>query len=194
MRRPLASNVRRDGRRRSRRHGRPPATGQAEASEPLLRRFWVAVAASVCWSSPAWHCSSRFGFELHQLAHQVAEHFVRLQGLEPAVEVDGGLDIAVPQHAPNGLVIARMCLEPYRCSSMPKLMYGEAKAGGLFNPFGDLVAEGLGILVSTGLAGEQPKLIRAAQQCRPKRVDIFIDQRGQLIVEQKLEFDAVLHI
>ena len=66
--------------------------------------------------------------EFHQLAHQVAEHFVGLQGLEPAVEVDGGLDIAVPQHAPNGLVIARMCLEPHGCSGMPKLVRGEAKA------------------------------------------------------------------
>jgi hypothetical protein len=35
-----------------------------------------------------------------------------------------------------------------------KLVHGDAKAGGLFDPFGYLPAEGLGVLAAAGLAGE----------------------------------------
>jgi hypothetical protein len=98
--------------------------------------------------------SSRLGFGFHQLPHQIAKHHIRVQGPEPAVEVDCSLDIAVAQHAPNGLVIARMRHEPHGCGGMTKLMRGNAKAGGLFNPFGDLPAEGLGVLAAAVLAGK----------------------------------------
>ena len=58
------------------------------------------------------------------------------------------------KHAPDGLVVAGLVLEPDRRGGVAKLVHGDAQAGRLFDPFGDLIAEGLGVLAAAGLAGE----------------------------------------
>jgi hypothetical protein len=96
----------------------------------------------------------RLEFDL--LANKLPELLGRLHGLQPAVKVDRGLDIPMPEKAPHGLVITRVMFEIERRGGMPELMDGEPQSGGLLNPLGDLVAEhALGLRISS-YAWEQP--------------------------------------
>ena len=86
--------------------------------------------------------------------HEVAEVAIRLYGFKSAVKICRGLDVAVSEDASNRFIVARLVSEPDRRGGMAKLMNGDRQAGGLFDPLRDLTAEGLGVLTSTGLAGE----------------------------------------
>jgi len=131
--------------------------------------------------------SGRLGDERHVLSYQVAELLVGMHGLQSAVELDGRLDIAVAENAPNRLVIAGMMFEIDGRGGMAELVNCDPHPRGLFNSLGDLRAEGLGVLASAGLAREQPELIRSAQQGRTELIDIFVDEGGQLGIEWILE-------
>src|SRR5712672_1743369 len=49
--------------------------------------------------------------ELDVVADDLAERLIRLRGLQAAVEIDGGLDVAVTQQSLHGFVFARAVLQ-----------------------------------------------------------------------------------
>src|SRR5271170_2153596 len=87
-----------------------------------------------------------------------------------------------------------MMLEPNRCGRVAKLVHRDGQTSGSMDPLRYLTAERLGVLVSSRFAGEQPEIIRTAQQRWPEVVHIFIDERRELIVELKLQINAVLYV
>jgi hypothetical protein len=83
------------------------------------------------------------GDKCHLASQEVAESHVGVQGLEAAIELDGGLDVAVPENAPDRLVVSGVMLEVDRRGGMSKLVRRDAKADRLLNSLGDLTAEGV---------------------------------------------------
>src|SRR5476651_2608793 len=60
--------------------------------------------------------------ELDLFPHELAEHRRCLCCLQTAVEIDGGLDVAVAEQTPHRLIVTRVILEIDRGSGMPELM------------------------------------------------------------------------
>jgi hypothetical protein len=87
-----------------------------------------------------------------KLSHEVAEVAIGLQGFQAAVEVYGGLESFVTQNAADRFVVSRFVLKPDRRSSVSELVGGDKETGGFFDPFGNLIAQGLGVLAAARLA------------------------------------------
>src|SRR5258706_4781958 len=94
--------------------------------------------------------------ELDVVADDLAERLIRLRGLQAAVEIDGGLDVAVTQQSLHGFVFARTVLEVDSPTGVAELMDRYPQAGRLLNTLRDLGAEHVRRLRLTGDAGEQP--------------------------------------
>ena len=92
------------------------------------------------------------------------------------------------------LIVSRPVLEINRSCGMAKLVNRNTKASRFQYPLGDLVAEKDLHLWLTALAREEPGGVRAAQQCRPEVMDVFVDQVRQCVIELKIQIDPVLHI
>src|SRR5258706_15122543 len=94
--------------------------------------------------------------ELDVVADDLAKGLVRLRRFESAIEIDGGLDVAVTQQSLHGFVFARTVLEVDSPTGVAKLMDRYPQAGRLLNALRDLLAEHVRRLRLTGDAGEQP--------------------------------------
>src|ERR1035438_6031795 len=70
-----------------------------------------------------------------------SEGFARLRRLQAAVEIDGGLDVAVPEQAPHDLIFPRPVLQNDRGTCMAELMDSDSNARDFLNALGDLGAE-----------------------------------------------------
>src|SRR5258706_6712022 len=102
--------------------------------------LWIASAEMrVCWRYPS--PSGPLILELDLLANDFAELLVGLCGLEPAVEVDSGLDVSVPKQALNGFVGAWIVPQVDRCRSVAELVNGEPQADCDLNAPRDLTTE-----------------------------------------------------
>jgi hypothetical protein len=111
-----------------------------------------------------------------KLPHEVAEVAIGLQGFQAAIEIYCGLEPFVTQDAADRFVVSGLVLKSDRSSGVSKLVHGDEQASGLLDPFGDLSAQGLGVLAATGLAREQPELVRSPLQRGPEMVDVFVDE------------------
>src|SRR5258705_12244523 len=94
--------------------------------------------------------------ELDVVADDLAERLIRLRGLQAAVEIDGGLDVAVAEQAPHDLILPWAVLEVDSRTGVAELMDRHPHAGRLLNAFRDLGAEHIRCLRLTGDAGEHP--------------------------------------
>src|SRR5258708_33591185 len=94
--------------------------------------------------------------ELDVVADDLAKGLVRLRRFESAIEIDGGLDVAVTQQSLHGFVFARTVLEVDSPTGVAELMDRYPQAGRLLNALCDLGAEHVRGLRLTGDAGEQP--------------------------------------
>src|SRR6267142_336655 len=83
----------------------------------------------------------RLVIELDVVADDLAERLIRLRRFQAAVEIDGGLDIAVAEQAPHDFVLTGEVLEIDRRAGMPELMDGDPQAGGVLDALGDLGAK-----------------------------------------------------
>ena len=99
-----------------------------------------------------------------KLPDQVAEVAIGLQRLQATVEIYRGLEPFVTKDAADRFVVSRLVLKPDRSSGVSELVRGDEQASGFLDPFGDLIAQGLGALEPAGLTRKQPKLVRSAQQ------------------------------
>src|SRR5262245_26833341 len=92
------------------------------------------------------------------------------------------------------LIVSRPVLEINRSCGMAKLVNCDTKASRFQYPLGDLLAEKELHLWPTALARKHPGRIRAAQQCWPEVMDVFVDQVCQCVIELKIQIDPILHI
>jgi hypothetical protein len=99
------------------------------------------------------------GSRAPELSHQVAKVAIGLQGFQTAVEIYRGLEPFVTQDATDRFVVSGLVLKPDRSSGVSELVHGDEQASGLLDPFGDLIAQGLGVLAAAGLTRKQPKLV-----------------------------------
>ena len=83
----------------------------------------------------------RLQLEVGVLTHELAKDLVRLRGLEPAVEIDRGLNATMAQDAPRHLVVSRISLEDDGPSSVAELMNVHPNPGRLENALFDLGTE-----------------------------------------------------
>src|SRR5258708_35569438 len=94
--------------------------------------------------------------ELDVFTDDLAERLIRLRGLQAAVEIVGGLDVAVTEQPLHGFVFPRAVLEVDSRTGVAELVDRHPHAGRLLNAFRDLGAEHVRCLRLTGGAGEQP--------------------------------------
>ena len=95
---------------------------------------------------------------------------------------------------PYGLVVPRPVLEIDRHRGVPELMSCDPYSRRFLDAHSNLFAEHQSRLRLTALTRKQPRGIRAAEQCRPELMNIFIDQISQRLIERKVQIDPVLHI
>src|SRR6516164_9655414 len=114
----------------------------------------------MCWRLPA-----PLGLVILKLdlpANDFAELLVGLRGLEPAVEVYGGLDVSVAQQALDDLIGTGMVAQIDRCSGVAELVSGDPQAGRVFNSLGYLAAEHVRCFRLSGHAWKQVCSVRSA--------------------------------
>jgi hypothetical protein len=109
------------------------------------------------------------------LAHDLAEAFTRLCGLQSDVEVDRGLDVLVPQHSTDPLVVPRIVLEHQGGGGMAELLSCQAKPCSLQHRIRDLLGEHRLCFVAAALAGENPQVVRTAEQDGSMFVNVLLD-------------------
>ena len=80
------------------------------------------------------------------LPDHIAQHSGRLDGLQPAVELHRGVDVAVAQEAPDRFVVARVVLQVDRGRCMAVLVQRDAQSGHLLNTVGNLDAHQVRVL------------------------------------------------
>src|SRR5215213_3563004 len=81
----------------------------------------------------------RFTRPPHQLLpHDVAIDDTCLRGFEAAVEVHGGLHIAMSEQAPDQFILTWPVFQNDRSSRVAELMRRDPKSNGPLDPFGDL--------------------------------------------------------
>jgi len=111
---------------------------------------------TVCWGVDVTGGLSGGIIELDVFTDDLAERLIGLGCLQPAVEVDRGLDIAVTEQAPHDLVLAGKVLEIDRGTGVSELMDGHPQTRRLLDALRDLGAEHVRRLRFAGDAGEQP--------------------------------------
>ena len=83
----------------------------------------------------------RVRFDLAMLADDVTQHPGRLDGLQAAIELYGGVDIAMTEEAANRFVVAWVLLQVNRRRGMAILVQRNAQPSRLLNALGYLNAE-----------------------------------------------------
>lgn len=125
------------------------------------------------------------------LTNDFAEQAAGVDGLETAVEPYGGSDVAVAQEPSNGFVITGVVPQVDGGGRMAELMDGDPQTSRLLDPCCDLDPEQMRVLGPAGGPWEKPISIRSTKQGRAILLNIFVDQRGEVVVELKGQVDAV---
>src|SRR6516225_6024737 len=108
---------------------------QSRPRDPLTttpRREEIGVWIASVGMRACWHYQAPSGpliLKLDLPANDFAELLVGLRGLEPAVEVYGGLDVSVAQQALDDLIGTGMVAQIDRCSGVAELVSGDPQAG-----------------------------------------------------------------
>src|SRR5258708_32322278 len=117
-------------------HASRSASGQCSiGSERTRRRLGIEI---MILTPPA---PSSVLLEPDLPANDLAELLIGLGGLQPNIEVDRGLDVAVTEQALNDLIGAGIMTQIDCRGRMTELMNGEPQARHVFNPVRDLTAE-----------------------------------------------------
>ena len=82
-----------------------------------------------------------FGLNLQVISDDFSVFAARLDGLKPAVEIDGSSDVAVTQESSDGLVVAWIVLQINSRRGMAELVHCDPQPGCFLNPVRDLDAE-----------------------------------------------------
>src|SRR5215216_5160010 len=98
------------------------------------------------------------------------------------------------EQPPDQLVLARAALENESTGGVPELVHGHPQPRRLVDAIGDLAAERDLTLGASTLPGEQPILIPAPQQGRPKLVDVLVNESREVLLQRVIQPDAVLDI
>src|SRR6478736_10283911 len=137
----------------------PMATSRREGIGP-----WIAsVVMQVCLRSPV---PLRVLLEPDLSTNDFAELLIGLRGLQPAVEIDCGLDVSVSEQAFNDFVGAGIVPQIDCRSGVAKLVNGDPQAGRVFHALRDLSAKHARRFRRPAHAWKQAVRARSAQQVR----------------------------
>src|SRR5215208_8351108 len=100
----------------------------------------------------------------------------------------------MPEHFGNERIVAWKFHQQHRAGHVPELVSRHPQASALLHDVADLTAQTLGGSEMPVLSREQPALVRAPHQHRPVNFNVLTDEVRQLLIERKVECDAVLDL